>query len=431
MKKISIAMAAIAASFTMASCNKEALVEQEENTASGNCIITASTEIALTKTYLDGNDTDGYDVVWSAGDSLAIGTETFSLTDGVGTTSGVFEGTVPADGNYTVYYPFTYNGTDWPAAQTYVEGNITGSPMKAEVTVSGGNAPESIRFYNEGGILRLTVSNTTGVKIKNIIVMADGLKPIILNCTNDGNGVTLSNTGTVFHIAMPSGVYSNTKIWLTDFDDKVCIKTLKNKDLVITRSQITPAGFTASEFNTHDIMSCSPAGAIGMVDGREGIVVDLGGSVGSIVVATMNICSTEAPEEGIDESLGTYLSYDEVVAAINAGIWGEGWYLPSYAEYSALMGRASWSNSDETYGCVISFPANGTDLYLAPLGMIGTMGKLFDCWEQGYYWTSTPYSGTTGPCSYTFCFVEGHIGFMVTGHDALCTVRLFHKMPEE
>ena len=72
MKKIIITLAAVAAAFTMASCNKEQLVEQGENTALGNCIITASTESNLTKTSLYGNDTDGYEVVWSEGEHAVI-----------------------------------------------------------------------------------------------------------------------------------------------------------------------------------------------------------------------------------------------------------------------------------------------------------------------------------------------------------------------
>ena len=103
MKKIIIAMAAFAAAFTMASCNKE-LVEPENNPTEGNCIITASTESTLTKTSLEGDDTEGYEVVWSEGDSFKIGDNIFTLTAGEGTTNGTFEGTAPLDGTYDVYY---------------------------------------------------------------------------------------------------------------------------------------------------------------------------------------------------------------------------------------------------------------------------------------------------------------------------------------
>ena len=246
MKKIIIAMAAIAAAFTMASCNKQ-LVEPENNPIDGNCIITASTESSLTKTALKGDDEKGYEVVWSEGDSFKIGDNTFTLTAGEGTTNGSFEGTAPLDGTYDVYYPSTYDGSTWPAEQTYTEGNITGSPMKAEVTITDGKASESIKFKNEGGILRLTVKGTATVKSINISA-TELSKAIILNC---GNGVELDNTnGTVFHIAMPLGSYTKTSIQFTTTSGSTCTKTLKSSALAIERSKITPASFTASFITT-------------------------------------------------------------------------------------------------------------------------------------------------------------------------------------
>lgn len=247
MKKIIIILAAIATVFTMASCNKD-FVEPGNNIPEGNCIITASTESSLTKTTLSGDDASGYEVVWSEDDSFKIGGNTFSLTDGVNTTSGTFEGTAPADGTYTVYYPSEYDATTWPASQTYTAGNISGMPMKASVTVSGGKAPSSMKFQNEGGILRLTVKNDDSACVKSITINAAELtSPITLNCGTAG--VTLTNAGVDFYIAMPSGststTYTNVRIELATIDGKVCTKTLKSSTggLVIERSKITPASF--------------------------------------------------------------------------------------------------------------------------------------------------------------------------------------------
>ena len=246
MKKIIIAMAAIAAAFTMASCNKE-LVEPENNPTQGNCIITASTESNLTKTSLSGDDTNGYEVVWSEGDSFVIGGNTFTLTAGEGTINGTFEGNAPADNKYTVYYPSTYDGETWPVSQTYTKDNITGSPMKAEVTITDGKASESIKFKNGGGILRLTVKGTA--KVTSIKVSAAELsKAITLNC---GDGVELDNTdGTVFHIAMPAGSYSKTSIQFKTTSGSICTKTLKSSTLDIKCSEITTASFSTSFITT-------------------------------------------------------------------------------------------------------------------------------------------------------------------------------------
>ena len=247
MKKIIITLAAVAAAFSMVSCNKETATPEGNPAIGAKTVIFASTENRMTKTALDGNDTDGYDVVWTEGDSFTIGGNTFTLTGEAGKTSGTFEGTVPADGDYTVYYPSTYNGTDWPAAQTYVESNIAGSPMKAEVTVADGQVP-SIEFKNEGGILRLTVKEESGAtdhySIKSVKVSADQLPAsITLDC---GDGVELDGS-LVFNIAMPAETYTGVVIKISTTGPNICTKTFKGTSgLVIERSKITAASFTAN-----------------------------------------------------------------------------------------------------------------------------------------------------------------------------------------
>ena len=236
MKKIIIAMAAIAAAFTMASCNKEQPAGPENNYTEGNSIITASTESALTKTTLIGNDTDGYEVVWSEGDTFKLGGNTFTLINGAGTTNGTFQGNVPGiNGLHTACYPASYDGSNWPTKQTYTKGNITGSPMKADVyCIKGEIDGGKFEFKNVGGILRLTVKGTA--KVTSIMVCTDGTPNITLDC---GDGVDLNSTdGAVFHIAMPPGTFSGTSILFSTANSKYCIKTLKS-DLVINRSEIT------------------------------------------------------------------------------------------------------------------------------------------------------------------------------------------------
>ena len=72
MKTIIITMAAIAATITMASCNKEQPVSPNEDPTVGKSVITASIDNNLTKTALKDNDNDGYKVVWSKGDDLFV-----------------------------------------------------------------------------------------------------------------------------------------------------------------------------------------------------------------------------------------------------------------------------------------------------------------------------------------------------------------------
>lgn len=254
MKKTIMAMAAIAAAFTMASCNKEQLAESEGTPVVGNDIITAYTESTLTKTSLDGDDTNGYDVVWSEGDKIKIGDNEFTLIEGSGTANGKFQGNLPTeDCTYTVYYPSTYDGSNWPASQTFVAGNIAGSPMKAEVTIADGEMPASIKFYNEGGILRISAKADDNVPaaigIVSVTVNAAELAaPIILDCSA---GASIDRgVATDFHIAMLPGIYTEVSIVLTASDGTTCTKTLIGKNLVIEKSVITPASFTASNFKS-------------------------------------------------------------------------------------------------------------------------------------------------------------------------------------
>lgn len=255
MKKIIIAIAAVAAAFTMASCVKEQPFEPTVPPVVGEDIIIASTESSLTKTSLSGSDSEGYEVRWSEGDEITIGGSTFTLTEGANTTTGTFQGTLPEeDSTYTACYPASYNGTDWPVSQTYTANNITGSPMKAPVTVSGGKVSGMLQFTNAGGILRLTVKGSENILVTSIIVSANGLEDITLNC---GDGVSLDETnGTVFHIAMPEGSYSGTSIMLLAKGGKNCIKRLSSRDLEIERSKITPASFSTS------FTSAAPEGAL-------------------------------------------------------------------------------------------------------------------------------------------------------------------------
>ncbi len=257
MKKIIAAIAAIAVAFTMASCEKEQLVEPGCDITGGNCVITAYTESNIPKTSLSGNDSNGYDVIWSKGDKITIGGNIFELTTGDGTTKGTFRGTLPKDGtSYTAYYPSTYDGSTWPTEQTYTKGNITGSPMSAEAVISDGKIAEPLSFRNVGGILRLTVKGIGTVK--SIKVAVNGLEVITLMC---GDGVALDNTnGTVFHIALPYGTYPNAEILISATDRKFCLKTLKSdKPLTINRSEITAASIKIDKWSNN---SQAPDGAL-------------------------------------------------------------------------------------------------------------------------------------------------------------------------
>lgn len=243
MKKIINTFAAFAVAFSMVSCAKDNTVFETSRRA----IIFASTENGITKTALYGNDTDGYDVVWSEGDSFKIGGNVFTLVEGEGSSMGKFEGTVPSDGKYTIYFPSSYNGT-FPTVSDYSSGAVTNYPMKATVTVSKGEI-SPIKFKNAGGILRLHARSSEPYEAMSITVRADGLEDIYVNCANGSSGLSLTDDGAVFNIPMPEGSFSNVVVTM-----KSCFvsssKKMTSKNLVIERSGITTASLTFNEFNS-------------------------------------------------------------------------------------------------------------------------------------------------------------------------------------
>lgn len=253
-------MAALTVAFTMASCNKEQLIESGDNINGGDCIITAYTEDNITKTSLSGDDSKGYDVVWSKGDKIKIGNNIFELTEGEGTTKGTFRGTIPEDGTYTACYPETYNGRNWPVNLTYTEDNITGSPMKADVTISGGKVTGPLSFKNAGGILRLTLKGNATVRD---ITFFGTNENINMTC---GAGVQLNDTdGKVFRIAVPAGEFSEAGFEFYFNDGNSIKKRMKSGiALVIERCKITEAS----------ISGINATGPIGMLPGVFSVAAD-------------------------------------------------------------------------------------------------------------------------------------------------------------
>ena len=390
MKKIFLAIATLAVAFGFTACsNEDEVIENEQN---NNEFITAFTEPGTTRTALDGNDTEGYDVVWSEGDqfsaytyNLSISSYNFSgyykLVSDPGSTKGTFQKDKGKDLDgvaYIAYYPNGYMGVNWPTTQTYTEGNITGFPMKA-IHEAGSS---TLKFTNEGGILRLAVKGSA--KVKSITVSAQGLSaPITLDC---GDGVTLTTEGKLFHIAMPTGTFKGVEIALTDTEGKTCTKKFKGTDgLVVERSKITKASFTASDFKSAVTYN---VGDLVTLDSHEGIVVDIDGTL--VAVATMNVGATVANGPGC---LGEKLNYDAACSA-----WS-GWRLPTVDEFKTLCDIDYPTLGDtmegEGIGALLWYidDKDGIDLYL----------PLNDCDDQNpydKYWTGTPGENDTEKCFY-------------------------------
>ena len=373
MKKLfvsALAMLAVALGFTACSSEDELV---KETPAQGKQItVIASTEEPAQRTALGTQGTDGtYPVFWSPNDKIKIGGKEFTLKSGDGTSTGVFEGEAPAAGTYTAYYPSTYDGT-WPAAQTYVANNIPlGVPMKAEnIEVDEGKI-SPIKFYNEGGILRLNLKGTA--KVASITVCATDLNAITLNC---GEGVQLDKEkATPFHIAVPYKNYPGLNIVITDDAGKVCVKSLKSdKTIIVRRRMITDITLTAGSFTP-------------TINGHSYVVL------AGYKWATENVGYVNGVEaSATDATYGYY--YTQVYAEAAARSWGGTWELPTQDQWEALMDKNNctwtWTNQDGKAGCKVSDNNDASKFIFLPAA--GMYDYLFEKYNDqgifGDYWSA-------------------------------------------
>ena len=267
MKKINLFLTILAAAAGFTNCSKAELVENKE-TEKGGSVVYATTD-AATKTTL-AND---YKVLWSTDDQIKFvkdgattTTYTYTLSSGAGTTSGTFTyDQTPVDGTYTVWYPAAFDEPYWHI-QNYVNAtdDISGAPMKATATVSGGIVSD-ISFKNEGGILRYTVKGNK--TIKNIKVKSASRElDVTLDC---GDGAALTEEGTVFNIVVKPGTYSDDTLTFSATDNTVATKTAST--FTVTKNKVSLATFEAAD------LLFLPAGALPGVftvgtgaDGDEG-----------------------------------------------------------------------------------------------------------------------------------------------------------------
>lgn len=388
MTKISYYICAVVLTLGLASCAKEAAPEHPINTEGARQISVWAQidDEATTKTALSGNDAEGYTVLWSERDEITVAdgwNSTFTLVEGAGTSRGRFVGTSEAgDGTYDVFYAVgvSTNHKNLPGTSRYNGDKVISSaPMAAKITISNGEATIT-DFKNLCGLLRLTLKGSGTVKeIKiyasqalygNFDILPDGSAVITSSPYNDyitqtcENGVSLSSTGTDFYFSLPPNDYTGVKIDVTDFAGHTCTKTLKSdKTLNIARAKITPTAFTVTGLTNDNVPLTwdSPVGARGMLDGLECVVVDLGGNVGKLAIATKNVGASSPTARG------TEMTWQNAVNQQNSEEWGLGWRLPSKEEIEALQNFQSRKTSNSfvlniAEGVDLEFPLNGAGI---------------------------------------------------------------------
>ncbi len=326
-------MLAVAMGFT--ACTSDDDVTSTPDTPKQITVYATTEQPSATRTSLnvaEGNETVGYEVLWSAGDKIMLINEAFASTyaeftldnNYAGQSTGEFTGSSLVEGTYTAYYPAGYDGTSWPTAQTYVENNIPdGVPMTAEnVEVAAGDVAP-ISFKNEGGILRLNLKGEATVT--SITISATDLDAITLSC---GTGVQLdADLATPFYIAVPGAdagtAYSGLKIVITDDAGKVCTKTLKSdKTITVQRSMITDITLTANSFK-----ATTTGTATATIGGVDVDVPWVQLWENGPKFAAYNVGVTD----GKEESYGGTFTWANDVASTQ---WGNNWRMPTKDEFA-------------------------------------------------------------------------------------------------
>ena len=228
MKKKAFLPVLFATALLASGCRKETGITLEK---SEPMIITALAEgIGMTRTTMAYK----YDVLWSEGDEITVkgadGSDTFTLVEGAGTTTGIFRqtGSTPFEGETEAFYPTdicTSSSYMWPARQT----RELALPMYCRKTLSG-DAPQEFKFSSLGAVLQIVLSTTdSGIRLSRIRIR-DASKPMsgVFTVTDgkavmsaaDSAGITLDlldgieigNAAKYFNIAVPAGKYDNLKL---------------------------------------------------------------------------------------------------------------------------------------------------------------------------------------------------------------------------
>lgn len=164
----------------------------------------------------------------------------------------------------------------------------------------------------------------------------------------------------------------------------------------------------------------SPVGTVGIIGGREAMVVDLGGNIGKVAVATKNVGANSCSDYGID------FDVDDVNNPSKNGLTND-WYVPSKDELDALFGNLSFNEART--GLEWKVTANST-LQIPGREFTENYGDVYG--YSGWYLTSTLENGKYASWAFqidnrgTAVSMPGSV--QAGGGTWWCHIRPFHKL---
>ena len=157
----------------------------------------------------------------------------------------------------------------------------------------------------------------------------------------------------------------------------------------------------------------SEVGTVGILAGREAMVVDLGGSIGKVAVATKNLGATGVNDYGT--IIESNEDYDPSSLALT-----DGWYVPTIAELAALKNMFQLKEDNTGYEykveeSVLTFPGCPKEIG------VNTM-------YVGKYLSSSKPNTRYHSLAFAIPMTQITIGDN-SGSNFPCAIRPFHKMP--
>lgn len=263
MKRYIYSICAVAAIVFAASCAKE----QEVNGTTETKVFTA--RIESTKTTIDENDKQ----YWETGDEISINGTTYVASTVEGATAVFTKKSMdapepmPIDGKYNASFPANLfdnvtGEASFPENQIYGgTAELSGvNPLYGEGSAAGND----MLFHNIGGMLELKLDGAgtvgsievndgnTGLSGEFTLaedyaaVLTDEAKAAKAGVTLDcGEGVTLSESASIFHIAVPAGEYTALSIKVKDIDGNEFVAKMKEGiTAAVGRSTVNPISLT-------------------------------------------------------------------------------------------------------------------------------------------------------------------------------------------
>ena len=345
-------------------------------------------------------------VVYSNGDKIYVGNNGHyvgTLTYNNGAFSGQIQSPSTADYLHFYFIGGEYTGTLNAGTTESFDWSIADQSEKLPVLSYGhstqkytdGNATYSCTLENQCALVEfsLTLETSDAVTVGGMLTNATidfGTPGITPNTDVDSDDITLysENTTTKWAILLPQDAVDGATV------------TIGSGNYTIDVPAIGANGYFHGTGST-------PAVAIDNTPGPAHEYVDLGLPSGRLW-ATCNV-GANAPEEygdyfawGETTPKNTYTSGNYTYSA-NPDIlpadhdaatanWGSGWRMPTEADWDELLANTTvtWTTQNSVKGR--KFTANGNSLFLPAAGYRDD-GSLYLAGGDGYYWSSSLYSG--------------------------------------